>query len=123
MAFYHITFLDYSSSAIDSESDAKLQAVIRNEFSDCTVLVIGSSFALTIENSSKYFSLVAHRLSTIMDSDKIAVVSGGEVVEYDTAQNLLQTKVCIRSFGTFIEYSKKLNHRDPSYRISQRKLT
>lgn len=49
-----------------------IQATIRREFSDCTVLTI------------------AHRLNTIMDSDKVLVMDAGHVVEYDHPFKLVQ---------------------------------
>ncbi|KAJ2505711.1 Multiple drug resistance-associated protein-like transporter 1, partial [Coemansia sp. RSA 1939] len=56
---------------IDPESDAIIQESIREEFKDCTVLTI------------------AHRLNTIIDSDRILVLERGHVAEFDTPQNLL----------------------------------
>ena len=48
------------------ETDDMVQRLIRSVFNQCTVIT------------------VAHRIATIADSDKILVLSGGEVVEYDT---------------------------------------
>ncbi|GJN87677.1 hypothetical protein Rhopal_000632-T1 [Rhodotorula paludigena] len=57
---------------VDVESDRDIQAVIRREFASCTIFVI------------------AHRLNTIMDCDKILVMSAGEVAEFDSPTHLLQ---------------------------------
>ncbi|TNY24017.1 hypothetical protein DMC30DRAFT_371993 [Rhodotorula diobovata] len=66
-----ILVLDEATAAVDVESDRDIQTVIRREFASCTIFVI------------------AHRLNTIMDCDKILVMSAGEVAEYDSPANLL----------------------------------
>jgi ATP-binding cassette subfamily C (CFTR/MRP) protein 1 len=48
-----------------------LQATIRKEFVDCTVLTI------------------AHRLNTIMDSSKVMVLDAGKIVEFDSPAALV----------------------------------
>lgn len=69
--------LDEATAAIDLETDDLIQTTIRSEFKDCTVLTI------------------AHRLNTIMDSDKVIVLDNGFMVEYDSPVNLLQEKTSI----------------------------
>ena len=54
------------------ETDSILQQTIRQEFADSTVLTI------------------AHRINTIMDSDRVMVMSNGCVAELDRPNNLLQ---------------------------------
>ncbi|KAF9199460.1 hypothetical protein BGZ49_010396 [Haplosporangium sp. Z 27] len=66
--------LDEATAAIDIETDNAIQRALRREFSDCTVLTI------------------AHRINTIMDSDRILVLEKGQVAEYDSPQKLLQNK-------------------------------
>ncbi|KAJ1996422.1 hypothetical protein GGI25_000485 [Coemansia spiralis] len=66
-----ILILDEATAAIDPESDEIIQKSIRKEFKDCTVLTI------------------AHRLNTIIDSDRILVLDKGQLAEFDTPQNLL----------------------------------
>lgn len=69
-----ILILDEATAAIDMETDDLIQKTIRSEFKDCTVITI------------------AHRLNTILDSDFIAVLSDGTVVEYDKPSTLLNRK-------------------------------
>ncbi|KAJ1662437.1 ATP-binding cassette glutathione S-conjugate transporter ycf1 [Coemansia sp. RSA 25] len=66
-----IVVLDEATANVDSKTDQIMQSVIRQEFKDCTVLTI------------------AHRLNTIMDSDRVLVMDQGRVVEFDTPANLL----------------------------------
>jgi|SRR5882724_10357331 len=68
----NILILDEATAAVDLETDALIQTTIRSEFRRCTVLTI------------------AHRLHTIMDSDRVLVLHEGRVVEFDSPMNLLK---------------------------------
>lgn len=66
-----ILLLDEATAAMDLATDALIQKSIRTHFADRTILVI------------------AHRIDTIIDNDRILVVSFGRVVEFDTPTKLL----------------------------------
>ncbi|GMM34012.1 ATP-binding cassette glutathione S-conjugate transporter [Saccharomycopsis crataegensis] len=67
-----ILVLDEATAAVDVETDKIVQETIRKEFSERTILTI------------------AHRINTIMDSDRILVLEKGEVAEFDKPEVLLQ---------------------------------
>ncbi|KAL5579421.1 hypothetical protein UlMin_011863 [Ulmus minor] len=66
-----ILVLDEATASIDSATDAILQRIIREEFSECTVIT------------------VAHRVPTVIDSDMVMVLSYGNLVEYDEPSKLI----------------------------------
>ncbi|XP_059280884.1 ABC transporter C family member 12-like isoform X2 [Lycium ferocissimum] len=66
-----ILVLDEATASVDVRTDALIQRTIREEFKACTMLII------------------AHRLNTIIDTNRILVLDAGKVVEYDTPQSLL----------------------------------
>lgn len=67
-----ILILDEATANVDSETDKFIQETIRDQFANCTVLTI------------------AHRLNTVMDSDRVLVMDAGEAVEFDHPHILLQ---------------------------------
>jgi len=65
-----VIILDEATSSVDVETDAKLQRTIQTEFATSTLLCI------------------AHRLNTIAYYDRILVMDGGQIAEFDTVLNL-----------------------------------
>ncbi|XP_052900938.1 ATP-binding cassette sub-family C member 4-like [Anopheles moucheti] len=72
-----ILVLDEATANVDPTTDRLIQDTIRQKFADCTVLTI------------------AHRLNTIMDSDRVLVMDAGQAVELGTPYELLQLPISI----------------------------
>jgi ABC-type multidrug transport system fused ATPase/permease subunit len=66
-----ILLVDEATANVDPITDDIIQNIIRNEFADCTTLTI------------------AHRLNTIVDSNKIIVMDNGTMKEFDSPRQLL----------------------------------
>ncbi|TMW67017.1 hypothetical protein Poli38472_012133 [Pythium oligandrum] len=79
-----IVVMDEATASIDHATEKKLQHMINRDFKDATVLTI------------------AHRLATVLDSDRIMVLSDGKVVEFDTPHNLVENEG-----GVFYELAKE----------------
>ena len=75
-----ILLLDEATSALDSRSEALVQEAIHRLTRHRTTIVI------------------AHRLSTVLEADKICVISEGQMVEQGTTQELLDKQGLFRSF-------------------------
>ncbi|XP_056643789.1 probable multidrug resistance-associated protein lethal(2)03659 isoform X2 [Diorhabda sublineata] len=69
-----VLVLDEATANVDPYTDGLIQTTIRKKFDNCTVLTI------------------AHRLHTIMDSDKVLVMDAGRVAEFDHPHTLLQNE-------------------------------
>ena len=67
-----ILVLDEATAAVDVETDSLIQSTIRKEFTDCTIITI------------------AHRLNTIIDSNRVLVLDQGSIAEFDTPGHLLE---------------------------------
>ncbi|KAB0798125.1 hypothetical protein PPYR_09118 [Photinus pyralis] len=67
-----ILVMDEATANVDHQTDSLIQNTIREKFKGCTVLTI------------------AHRLNTIMDSDRVLVIDAGEVVEFGHPHELLK---------------------------------
>lgn len=69
-----ILIFDEATSALDYESESIIQNNLKEICKGRTVLII------------------AHRLATLKDADRIMVVDKGEIVEYDTQEKLIEKK-------------------------------
>lgn len=80
-----IILLDEATSALDNETQSQIQEAINNLQGEYTILI------------------VAHRLSTIVDSDRIFVVDGGKIIAEGSHKQLMKTCPYYRDL-----YSKEL---------------
>lgn len=92
-----IVIADEATASVDFDSDQAIQQVIRDRFVDQIVLVI------------------AHRLTTIVDFDRVLVIAEGKVVEFDTPAKLLDIHG-----GTFQTLAKRSGMFDTLNRMAHR---
>ncbi|BGO95914.1 hypothetical protein JCM10020v2_007651 [Rhodotorula toruloides] len=89
-----VIVMDEATASLDNESDELVQRVVREEFRGCTNLT------------------VAHRLETIIDFDRVLVLRGGKVVEFDAPAALLDKRdgafrEMVEATGNFNELKRK----------------
>ena len=82
-----ILLLDEATSAMDTENEHKVSLAIDNAMKNRTIVII------------------AHRLSTVTDADKIIVLDKGRIVEMGNHQELLQKN---GYYTTLVNYSKHI---------------
>ena len=80
-----VLLLDEATSSVDHATDKAIQETIREAFAGSTIITI------------------AHRVNTIMDSDKILVMDNGVVGEFDSPQALLADKKSL--FSKIVKHS------------------
>ena len=85
-----VLLLDEATSSIDQHTDKLIQELIRKEFIDKTVLCI------------------AHRLETILDYDRIMVLSKGDIIEFDKPDILMKKSDGV--FASMVEAAKHGEH-------------
>jgi ATP-binding cassette subfamily C (CFTR/MRP) protein 1 len=70
----NVLVLDEATSAVDVETDAQIQEALRSPiFSNRTIITI------------------AHRINTILDSDRIVVLEAGQVKEFGPPKELIDS--------------------------------
>ncbi|KAF2305607.1 hypothetical protein GH714_007003 [Hevea brasiliensis] len=85
-----VLVLDEATASVDTATDNLIQHTIRQHFSDCTVITI------------------AHRITSVLDSDMVLLLSHGLIEEYDNPTRLLENKSS--SFAQLVaEYSARSN--------------
>eukprot|EP01125_Pyxidicula_operculata_P021279 TRINITY_DN812_c2_g1_i1.p1 TRINITY_DN812_c2_g1~~TRINITY_DN812_c2_g1_i1.p1 ORF type:complete len:1539 (-),score=311.37 TRINITY_DN812_c2_g1_i1:20-4636(-) len=82
-----IIVMDEATASIDFETDMLIQKTIRTEFKHATVLTI------------------AHRINTILDSNRVLVLDQGKIVEFDAPQKLIQNQSSI--FASLVKESEE----------------
>ena len=70
-----IIIFDDSTSAVDTATDAKIREALRNDAKDMTKFII------------------AQRISSVMDADRIIVMEDGKVDGFGTHEELLKTNM------------------------------
>lgn len=83
-----ILVMDEATASIDNTTDAAIQNMIRENFMSATVLTI------------------AHRLHTIMDSDRVLVLDDGHVAEFDSPSTLISRGGI---FASMVEKSRSVH--------------
>jgi ATP-binding cassette subfamily C (CFTR/MRP) protein 10 len=69
-----ILCIDEATANVDTETDRHIQRTLRTSFQKSTVITI------------------AHRIRTVMDSDRVLVMGNGEILEFDCPDTLLKNK-------------------------------
>ncbi|KAG1365236.1 hypothetical protein COCNU_12G002360 [Cocos nucifera] len=67
-----ILFMDEATASVDSQTDAVIQKIIREDFAACTIISI------------------AHRIPTVMDCDRVLVIDAGLAKEFDKPAKLIE---------------------------------
>nr|CAH7715441.1 unnamed protein product [Callosobruchus chinensis] len=67
-----ILCIDEATANVDEDTDRLIQSTLRTAFRKSTVITI------------------AHRIQTILDSDRVLVMSDGKIAEFDSPDNLLE---------------------------------
>ncbi|KAJ5952711.1 uncharacterized protein N7479_011124 [Penicillium vulpinum] len=83
----NILILDEPTSSLDAETDAKVQKLLRQDFQNCTII------------------MVAHRVHTMLDFDRVVVLDSGRIIEQGHPSELLANKEGVFSSLRHLEQS------------------
>ncbi|CAO2174791.1 unnamed protein product [Urochloa humidicola] len=86
-----ILVLDEATASVDTATDNLIQKTLRQQFSDATVITI------------------AHRITSVLDSDMVLLLDNGVAVERDTPARLLEDKSSLFS-KLVAEYTLRSTH-------------
>ncbi|KAK1697946.1 hypothetical protein QYE76_014643 [Lolium multiflorum] len=67
-----ILVLDEATSSVDPRTDSLIQETLKQQFAGCTVITI------------------AHRITSVLDSEKVILLDNGEIVEHNSPAKLLE---------------------------------
>ncbi|KAG7970832.1 hypothetical protein I3843_07G105000 [Carya illinoinensis] len=82
-----VLFMDEATASVDSQTDAVIQKIMREDFASCTIISI------------------AHRIPTVMDCDRVLVIDAGWAKEFDKPSRLLERR---SFFGALVqEYANR----------------
>lgn len=82
-----LLFMDEATASVDSQTDAVIQKIIREDFASCTIISI------------------AHRIPTVMDCDRVLVIDAGRAKEFDSPSLLIERRSL---FGALVqEYANR----------------
>ncbi|XP_045819520.1 ABC transporter C family member 3-like isoform X3 [Trifolium pratense] len=85
-----VLVLDEATASVDTATDTFIQQTLKQHFSDCTVITI------------------AHRITSVIDSDMVLLLNQGLIEEYDSPTRLLENK--LSSFAQLVaEYTTRSN--------------
>ncbi len=73
-----VVILDDSTSACDTATDAAIRHALRTELKGTTTFII------------------AQRIASVLDADRVIIVDDGRIMAMDTPQNLLETNEIFR---------------------------
>ncbi|VAH58470.1 unnamed protein product [Triticum turgidum subsp. durum] len=86
-----ILVLDEATASVDTATDNMIQKTLRENFSEATVITI------------------AHRITSVLDSDMVLLLDNGVAVEHDTPAKLLENKSSLFS-KLVAEYTMRATH-------------
>ncbi|KAL5077920.1 hypothetical protein RYX36_016904 [Vicia faba] len=85
-----VLVLDEATASVDTITDNLIQQTLKQHFSDCTVITI------------------AHRITSVIDSDMVLLLNQGLIEEYDSPTRLLENK--LSPFAQLVaEYTRRSN--------------